>query len=158
MRLVIADTGPVNYLILIGSIEILPRLFERVVLPSNVQKELSHSKAPAMVRRWISNPPAWLEIYQAEPTEPLKGIDEGEAAVISLATALHPDLLLMDDRRGTIFAKSKGFRVTGTLGVLDIAADRDMLVFAQAICALERTSFRFPAGLVETLLTKHKKP
>ena len=157
MRLVIADTGPVNYLILIGSIELLPCLFERVILPCTVQQELSHPRASASVRQWIANPPAWLEIYQAAPSEHVKGIDEGEAAVISLATALHPDLLLMDDRRGTIAAQSKGFRVTGTLGVLDIAAGRGLLVFAHAIAALERTSFRFPAGLVATLLAKHKK-
>jgi len=30
VRLVIADTGPLNYLILIGSIELLPILFENV--------------------------------------------------------------------------------------------------------------------------------
>jgi predicted nucleic acid-binding protein len=156
VRLVITDTGPVNYLILIGSIDLLPRLFDRVVLPSTVQKELSHPKASALVRQWIANPPSWLEIFQATPIEPASGVDEGEAAVISLATALHPDLLLMDDRRGRVAAESKGFRVTGTLGVLDLAAECGLLVFAHAITALERTSFRFPAGLVEMLLAKHK--
>jgi predicted nucleic acid-binding protein len=50
VRLVITDTGPVNYLILIGPIDLLPRLFERVVLPSTVQQELSHPKAPAQER------------------------------------------------------------------------------------------------------------
>jgi predicted nucleic acid-binding protein len=34
VRLVIADTGPVNYLILIGHIDLLPRVFERVILPA----------------------------------------------------------------------------------------------------------------------------
>lgn len=33
MPLVIADASPINYLILIRQIEILPRLFERVVIP-----------------------------------------------------------------------------------------------------------------------------
>jgi len=28
MRLVVADTGPINYLILIGAIEVLPKLFD----------------------------------------------------------------------------------------------------------------------------------
>jgi predicted nucleic acid-binding protein len=32
VRLVIADTGPVNYLILIGHIDILPALFDKVIL------------------------------------------------------------------------------------------------------------------------------
>ena len=34
MRLVIADTGPINYLVLIGCIDVLPALFEKVTLPS----------------------------------------------------------------------------------------------------------------------------
>jgi predicted nucleic acid-binding protein len=33
VQLVIADTGPVNYLILIGHIDVLPALFEKVILP-----------------------------------------------------------------------------------------------------------------------------
>lgn len=33
MRLVIAGTGPINYLLPIGYIEILPALFEKVILP-----------------------------------------------------------------------------------------------------------------------------
>ncbi len=34
MQLVIADTGPINYLILIGHIGILPALCEKVILPA----------------------------------------------------------------------------------------------------------------------------
>ena len=49
MRLVIADTGPLNYLILIGQIDLLPGLFEKVVLPTTVQSELASSKAPPLV-------------------------------------------------------------------------------------------------------------
>ncbi len=41
MQVVIADTGPVNYLILIGHIDILPAMFEQVLLPSAVRGELS---------------------------------------------------------------------------------------------------------------------
>lgn len=40
MQVVIADTGPINYLVLIGNADILPILFERVILPSAVQAEL----------------------------------------------------------------------------------------------------------------------
>ena len=48
MRLVIADTSPINYLLLIGHIDILPRLFERVIVPQIVRDELAHPKAPAV--------------------------------------------------------------------------------------------------------------
>ncbi|HZL56025.1 MAG TPA: hypothetical protein VFC21_03025 [Bryobacteraceae bacterium] len=58
MRLVIADTSPINYLLLIGYIHILPALFDRVILPALVRDELNHPKAPLAVRNWIAAPPA----------------------------------------------------------------------------------------------------
>jgi hypothetical protein len=39
--LVVADTGPINYLILIERIGILPALFEKVILPSVARDELT---------------------------------------------------------------------------------------------------------------------
>jgi predicted nucleic acid-binding protein len=129
VRLVIADTGPVNYLILIGHIDVLPRKFERVVLPTAVQSELSNSLAPPAVQRWIADFPAWLEIAQTPAVPLLTGIHKGEAAAIALAAAMHADLLLMDDRRGLRAAKQKGLRVTGTLGILDLAAQRGLAKF-----------------------------
>jgi predicted nucleic acid-binding protein len=83
------------------------------------------------------------------------GLDEGEAAAIALATSLGADLLLMDDRKGAIVARSKGLRVTGTLGVLDIAAERGLVDFAQAINRLRRTTFRIPGALLDSLLKKY---
>jgi predicted nucleic acid-binding protein len=58
VQLVIADTGPVNYLIPIGHIDILPALFQKVILPAVVRDELEHQKAPAAVQQWIANLPA----------------------------------------------------------------------------------------------------
>jgi predicted nucleic acid-binding protein len=46
VRVVIADTGPVNYLILIGRIDLIPRLFQKVILPTAVQDELIDIAAP----------------------------------------------------------------------------------------------------------------
>jgi predicted nucleic acid-binding protein len=40
MQLIIADTGPINYLILIGHIDVLAALFQKVILPSTVRVEL----------------------------------------------------------------------------------------------------------------------
>ena len=161
MRLVIADTGPLNYLILIGYIDLLPVLFERVVLPTTVQSELATSKAPPFVRNWIANLPAWLEVRDAPLSQgedaSLKGIDAGEKAAIQLAVSLHADLLLMDDRKGVNAAQRKGLRVTGTLGILDLAAQRGMADFAQAVELLRQTNFRVPHSLLDALLEKHRE-
>jgi predicted nucleic acid-binding protein len=85
VKLVIADTGPINYLLLIGSIEVLPQLFEKVILPSAVWNELSHPEAPAQVRGWIASPPGWLEIRGATGSEAASGRGVGETEAIALA-------------------------------------------------------------------------
>jgi predicted nucleic acid-binding protein len=108
VRLVIADTGPVNYLILIGHIDLLPRMFERVVLPAAVHAELSTSLAPPAVQRWMADFPAWLEIAETPAAAVSTGIHKGEAAAIALAVAMHADLVLIDDRRGVRAAKQQG--------------------------------------------------
>ena len=52
MRVVIADTGPLRYLIAIGHIDILPKLFKTISIPTAVHEELRHSSAPPSVRAW----------------------------------------------------------------------------------------------------------
>jgi predicted nucleic acid-binding protein len=85
----------------------------------------------------------------------VEGLDEGETAAIALAISLGADLLLMDDRKGVIVARGRGLRVTGALGVLDIAAERGLVNFAQAVSRLRRTTFRIPEALLDSLLKKH---
>ncbi len=157
MRLVIADTSPINYLILIDRVEILARLFTRVVLPSAVEAELAAADAPAEVRAWIATPPGWLEIVNAPAVPNPAGIHRGEAAAIALASSMRADLLLIDDRKGVDVARRQGLRVTGTLGVLDLAAERGLVDFGEAIRALRLTTFRRPDELLNALLAKHQK-
>lgn len=161
MRLVISDTGPVNYLILIGQIDLLHKLFESVILPEAVFHELVDPDAPHEVRMWIANLPKWIEVHKTAyfPTmSPVGGIHEGEKAAIALALDLKADLLLMDDRKGVKEAEGKGLIVTGTLGVLDRAAELGMVDFGEAIKKLERSSFRRPEALLNSLLKKHRQP
>jgi predicted nucleic acid-binding protein len=53
----------------------------------------------------------------------MEKLDAGEEDAIAPAVELHADLILMDDRDGVLVARSKGFRVAGTLGVLSMAAE-----------------------------------
>ena len=83
--------------------------------------------------------------------------DTGERAAIQLAVSLNADLLLMDDRKGVNAAQRKGLRVTGTLGILDLAAQRGLADFARAVNQLRQTNFRVPRDLLDALLEKHKE-
>ena len=156
MQLVIADTGPVNYLILIGHIDPLPRIFQRVILPAAVKQELHDIDAPGAVRAWIGSPPAWLEIVETPAPGPTT-LDEGEAAVIALAISLHADLVLIDERRGVKVARDQGLRVTGTLGLLEIDAQSGLVDFTEAARRLRLTTFRISETLLETMLRKHRR-
>jgi len=58
--IVVADTSPINYLVLIGHIEILPKIYGEVLVPQAVIDELQDRDAPTEVRDWLSAPPKWL--------------------------------------------------------------------------------------------------
>jgi len=156
VRLVIADTGPINYLVLIGRIDLLPTLFQRVILPSAVQRELDDRDTPPSVRDWIASPPAWVKVSETPgrhvDDESLAGLDEGEQAAIALAAALNADLLLMDDREGVMVARSKGLEVTGTLGILSLAARRGLIDLADSFARLKNTNFRYRQEIMDALL------
>jgi predicted nucleic acid-binding protein len=158
MRLVVADTSPLNYLVLIGQVAILPALFEKVFVPQIVQSELRHDEAPESVRRWIGEPPSWLEVVpqEHESDEPdLLHLDDGERAAILLAIRMGADLLLIDDRDGVNVARNRGFVVTGTLGILDLAASRGLIRLDEVVERLKNTSFRYPPVVLDALLARH---
>ena len=53
MTVVVADTGPINYLLLIDEIALLERFFDRVLIPHEVHTELLSARAPTKVRAWL---------------------------------------------------------------------------------------------------------
>jgi predicted nucleic acid-binding protein len=88
MRLVVADTGPLNYLVLIEAIELLPKLFERTFTPEAVRAELLDRDAPATVRSWAAQPPEWLDVRTVSSSidDPAwRALDIGEREALVLA-------------------------------------------------------------------------
>ena len=158
MRLVVADTSPLNYLVLIEQVAILPALFEKVFVPQIVRDELRHDEVPDSVRRWIAKPPSWLEIvpegHDSDDPDLLR-LDDGERAAILLAIRMGAELLLIDDRDGVNVARSRGFAVTGTLGILDLAASRGMIRLNDAVERLKNTSFRCRPDVLDALLAQY---
>jgi predicted nucleic acid-binding protein len=55
---------PNHYLVLIGHIDLVPTLFQKVIMPSAVQRELDDGETPPSVRDWIANPPVWVEVKE----------------------------------------------------------------------------------------------
>ncbi len=79
-------------------------------------------------------------------------LDSGERAAILLAESLRADLLLIDEREGATLAERRGLAVTGTLGLLDLAASRGLIDLRDAFARLQKTNFRYPPSLIEKIL------
>jgi predicted nucleic acid-binding protein len=154
--LVVADTTPLHYLVLIGSTPILPALFGHILIPHAVAEELQHPQTPAEVRAWLASHPSWLEIRHVghAPAPNLTHLDLGEQEAILLAQELQADLLLMDDREGRQEARWHALTVTGTLGVLERAAEQGWLDLPTALTRLQTTNFYLSGSLVHDLLAR----
>lgn len=158
MRVVVADTRPLHYFVLIGHINLLPALLQNVTAPDSVHAELLHPAAPDSVRTWAADPPAWLRFKPASPPTGARpgSLDQGEADVIDLAMSLHAELVLMDDRAGVAATRAIGLTVVGTLGILDLAASRGLVEITDAVARLKDTSFRYRSGLLDALVDRHR--
>ena len=160
LRVVISDTSPLHYLILVGHVELLPDLYTEVLIPKAVADELRRPATPEPVQRWIADPPQWLRVVplSAQPSfRSLEHLDRGEHDAIVLALQLKADLVLMDDREGVEEARGLGLSVTGTLGILDRAAERGLIELASAIARLRQTNFRVDPALLVRLLAADER-
>jgi len=149
--IVVADSGPLHYLILLKHTELLRRFYGQVLVPEPVASELSAASAPAVVRDWITKPPPWIEVHPVPPdaVSTITGdLDLGERAAIALAETMRADLLLIDEAAGRAEAKRRHLRVTGTLGVLRVGAEQGLVNVPELLERLKATSFY----LDETLL------
>ncbi len=155
--IVVADTSPLNYLILIDQADLLLSLFEEVLLPDAVHRELQHPKTPEKVRHWIAKAPEWLKVrgIQTTPSAPLLILDIGEREAIQLAVELSADAVLMDDAEGRGVAESLGLRVSGTLGILEQASRLGLIDLRQVFAKLEQTNFRISPELREALIRRN---
>jgi predicted nucleic acid-binding protein len=156
--IVVSDTSPLNYLLLINQIDLLPRLYGQVIIPNAVYAELLSPGAPQVVNKWVLSLPGWVEVHTAPSVDLTLQLGAGESEAITLALALKADVLLMDERKGRREALARGLAVTGTLNILDAAAERGMIDLRETISRLRQTSFRASPGLIREILERESGP
>jgi len=79
-------------------------------------------------------------------------LDAGETEAISLALELDLPGIRIDERDGRSAAQERGLSTLGTLAILDLAALRGLLDFANAVERLRRTNFRVAQDILDALL------
>ena len=88
--IVVSDTSPLNYLVLIEAVEVLPAIFGRVVVPPTVIEELQAPGARDAVKAWIAAPPSWLEVRSPESIGTSLALGRGEPRRSALLPSYRP--------------------------------------------------------------------
>lgn len=154
----VSNAGPVIHLSWIGRLDILRALFDKVLVPLAVRDEVLRAGAnvpgiqdirDAFAANWLSAQP----IIAVAAVPPLAiELDRGEAEAIVLMREIRADLLLLDDRRARARAAGEGLRITGTIGILQLARDRGIVpAVAPLLEELQRRGFWISAELVERI-------
>lgn len=116
----VSDSSPLIILWQIDRLELLKHVFDHVVVPAAVSREVAPS---------LRDLPSWVHERPAPP--PLQGMDlgAGEQEAIALALAVSADFLVLDDLPARRLATRLGLQVTGSAGLL-VRARRQGLIDA----------------------------
>jgi predicted nucleic acid-binding protein len=150
--IVVTDTSPLRYLIMLGAEWLLPRLYLRVICPDVVIRECFSHGAPDALRAWAASPPDWLEIRKISATslQELELLDAGERWAIELALSEGADAMLMDETAGRQAARNAGLIAVGTIGILAEAARSGWIEYDSTVRRLlAETNFRVSPSVVE---------
>ncbi|MGI8468834.1 MAG: hypothetical protein ACR2N3_10300 [Pyrinomonadaceae bacterium] len=101
--------------------------------------------------------PVWIKIKTPKPTslENIEGLGRGETEAIAIALEESADALLMDDRKAIREARKKNLLVITTIGILELAAIKNLIDFPTVLDELANTTFRLPADeIIEEYLKR----
>ncbi len=99
--IIVSDTTPFSNLLQIGELELLPTLYQQIIIPTTVFSELKIlEKRGFSIQNGINA--GWIIIKAPKSyevvNELLTFLDQGESEAIALAIELQADYLLMDEK------------------------------------------------------------
>jgi predicted nucleic acid-binding protein len=156
--LVIADAGPIFSLAVIDKLEILKHLFEEINISNAVWEEITRNKEIEYYDR--------IKSFFKNKVLHIKGFNEltflmdyGESESVILYKELNANFLLIDDKKARKIAENFDIVCIGTLGILSVAKDKDII---RELRPLFKTFIRnnryYSIELLNKLLEKHNEP
>ena len=152
--LVVSNSSVIIALARICRLDLLEKLFEKVIVPEAVWEEIIVEGKPGREKIMGAG---FIHVEKAGDKRLValleELVDRGEAEAIVLALELDADLLLIDDRDARGYAKKLGLQVMGTLGVIALAKYRGLISKAKPIVdKLIESSFWISKKILEEFL------
>ena len=155
--IIISDTTCLSALVRIGELDILQKLFQKVIIPPKVHEELLALSA-FNVDISVFSTFDWIEIQEPLScpllTQLLNILDPGESYAIALAVELQADWLIVDDLDARKIATQLNINLTGVGGVFIQAKDRGIIVEVKPYLDLimDNAGFRLSTSLYNRIL------
>ncbi len=132
MKKVICNASPLIALSSISQLELLEKIFKKVIIPEAVYKEVvEEGKGKTGAKEVGKYVGKWIELKKVKNSNEvniLRSIlDYGEAEVIILGQEIKADLLVLGNKEPRLFAKHLGFKIIGTVGILILAHEKGFL-------------------------------
>ena len=130
--IVVSDTTPLISLLKINSLNILEKLFGKVLIPQAVFDELTVDERfkleaeQIMSNKFVSVKPV-SNVASVSILKRATGLDQGESEAIVLTDELKADLLLMDEAKGRTVSNQMGLKIMGTIEILMVAYEEQVL-------------------------------
>lgn len=159
--IVVSNSTPLIALSKIGRLELLKEYFTEIMIPEAVYEEVVVSGGDLHGAKEVEEA-AWIKMRKIQNDLALKtletSIGRGEAESIVLAKEVTSDLLLIDDADGRRIAQGMGLKITGTVGILLMAAKQGRIDLRQALDRLLAAGFRLSEKEYLRILGLLKKP
>jgi len=124
---IVSNTTPIISLASIGQLSLLTDLFGKIYIPQAVYNEIKYKKSYGYQE--IDN--IDFEVVTIQGNDYLgfllNELDKGEAEAIFLAKELNADMLIIDERMGYKIAQSQNLYSIGTLTVLQVAKEKQLI-------------------------------
>jgi predicted nucleic acid-binding protein len=127
---VVADTSPLISLDACNQLDLLRKLYVRIVVPRAVEQELRDGGVTGLLKGLTRAHRKWIGVrtLRIPPPPPLvAALHLGEAEVIALALEIGSPLVLLDERAARKIARARGLQFTGAIGVLLRAKNKGLL-------------------------------
>ncbi|HZW69727.1 MAG TPA: DUF3368 domain-containing protein [Hanamia sp.] len=130
-KIIVSDTSCIGYLIQINLLHLLQTLYGEIIIPAAVNDEILQLENKGPILSEFKNAD-WIKIYSTHNLSNVNKykniLDRGELEAISIAIELQADLLIIDEKLGRIVAKTIGFDITGLVGILITAKNKNLIL------------------------------